>query len=1082
MFYYFSFDRSLEFDTNSLRFSPDDAHFAHTTTVVCELNDLPVLPVRPTVPSVPSTSSTTTSNVARLSTTPLDDDDERIGGMWRPRERPRAMTTTTHPFVARAFASSDGTSFALARSRVGVGDDDDEDDDDEDGEDDGWNEIHELIDCEYDETSRDDEKTTNERRQRMTTTTRRRTKRRTMRTNGEGMIWAATPRDGNGARRAFAIDESGKVEYVWDDLDDGESEDEGRVRGRVELTRAKGAKSEVTRAKAVDARRGFGMCVVGDSNGALYLVKATKDGITSAAFDRRNHGHAVDDSDGGVDVEGGDGDATVDGSTTPMKSPLKSPTKSRKWSALKSATAGVGALLRRNVNAGGIRSLSLAPGNSEHKRRLLSCDANGTLEEWSLDVTENGAAPKLTRVHRAHKMIAKALRVSSNVALIAADWIVGDSGDVDITVLAECEGRGSLHRLHRSSESDALTMVASAVPPAGALPSSLAGAKFRIDGDDALIIAGDGSTVMFSGVDFSRVTLQMDAATNDPIVDACCVRPGEWLVLTRGGGISVFNPHVTASGRQTTPRPSTQTATTPSKRATGSRSKAMDSPGANPVDDSVAMECVRSLFEEFYAGHGGAPGHTKSELRASGAFVSNSAPFAMISKGLIDALPKKLSGKSTRGGPPIEDHITEKLNRHLAFLEFLNESGVWTDIDIRERAEMLTHGEMIAALAQLRSLQMTSEDSARIMLEEITARAGAAIKSADAALDERSDIEVCFSRASEARQLPAAVAQVLDAHVNSANATLENRALVLDTCARGLLIPLEAAGDFRRRRTGMYPLSSSGSVVNWTCEIQAREALRSLAHAAIKLRIASISSGKPGLAPVLGSRLLAVAAPLLDACAANVNAALPSSTERNHANKEYLADRKTVLPVLLECAKHSATVPRNERPQHGSLSEGVDVSIESVAAVAESHFGYQELFTVCDTPEGTARLHHYMRTLLGAQEDGEESFSYFVYRKLALEDVREAVLLRDIPAEFHSDLEQFLAPHPTLRWIMELRVGKYLQASETLVDIGNRSGASANERRRALSIAKLSALAAGCGEHRIDEIDQALTNRDDMTD
>lgn len=861
------------------------------------------------------------------------------------------------------------------------------------------------------------------------------------------------------ATYAFALNASGEGLYV----DDVQNAATVSRMSDGDMVVVKGAKSVVTRVVATETTCTGGYGVVGDSNGELYAINGSKSGLSWARFDRHNHGHAVDNSDDEDMAGDGDHEANVERKTS---SPLTSPTKSRTWSALKSATAGVGALLRRNVNAGGIRSLSVAPGKVEHKRRLLSCNANGRLEEWSLDVSNFGIKPKLTRVHHVQKMIAKALRVSSNVVLIAADWVIDQKGDINITVLAESEGRGSFHRLQRAHEEDVLRLVASSVPPAGALPSSLFNIRLHVNDDDTFVVAADGSAVAFSGVDFSNVLFQMDAMNNEPVFDACSVRPGEWSVLMKSSGISLFSPRMRSGGRQTTPRRSVT--------LTRSATRAMDSPSANKVDDSSAMECVRTLFEEFYAGHGGPPGHAQSQLRASGAFVSDSAPFAMTSKGLVDALPKKLSGKSTRGGPPIEEHISEKLNRHLLFLEFLTESGIWHDIEADERAEMLTHGEMIAALAQFRSLQTTSEDSASNMLEEIAAKAGAAIKSEDIALDERADVEVCYSRASEARQLLPAVAEVLNELMNTRKPTLEDKALVLDTCARGLLIALEAASDFRRRRTGMYPPSSSGSNVNWTCEPEARETLRVLAQTAIELRTEAISSKNTGMAPVLGSRLLAVAAPLLDACAANLNAAIPASTARVEAHEEYVADRQKVLPVLLECAQHSATVPRDERPQHGSLSEGVDVSIESVAAVAESHFGYEELFTVCDRQGGTARLHHYMRTLLGAQEDGEMSFSYFVYNKLTLQDVRDASLLRDIPAEFHGDLERFLVSNPRLRWLMELRVGKYLKASETLVDIGNSNGASKDERRRALSIAKLSALAAGCSEQRIDEIDQAL--------
>ena len=109
------------------------------------------------------------------------------------------------------------------------------------------------------------------------------------------------------------------------------------------------------------------------------------------------------------------------------------------------------------------------------------------------------------------------------------------------------------------------------------------------------------------------------------------------------------------------------------------------------------------------------------------------------------------------------------------------------------------HGEMIAALLQLRGLQNTVDDDISNMLEDIANHAGAAIKENDDALEERSDAEVFFSRSSEARLLFPAVNAILEEKLSKGK-KLESRVVALDTCARGLLIALEAANDFRRRR------------------------------------------------------------------------------------------------------------------------------------------------------------------------------------------------------------------------------------------------------------------------------------------
>ena len=813
-----------------------------------------------------------------------------------------------------------------------------------------------------------------------------------------------------------------------------------------------GTRAPATCLAATEGASGRASAVVGDADGTLYEVVGdlARQDVSIKPFDRSNRSHWVDDMH----------DDEAESESAPG-SPTKTPGKSRAWGAIRSATAAAGLLLSRKANAGGVRSLSFVGGSSETKRRLLACIADGVLEEWSIDVSAEPKPPTLAHAHKLGKKIQRALRTSSNLAFVAADWTLTKEG-VDITVLVECDGLGSLHRFKRAHGTNSMEFVASAVPAAGALPRSLLRVRLFVDGEDTFVLSPDGSAVIFSGVDFSRVLARMDVSNHEPILDVACIRPGEWVLLSQDGSVTTFNPHA----RQLTPRRVGKV--TPSRRTSRA-----DAPSAMAVDDADAIESVRHEFEEYFAGHIGSREQTKSRLRASGAFLSDASPFATLSKGLIDALPKKLSGKSTRGGPTIEEHGAEKMNRYLSFLNFLMECGVWNEIDSEERAHILMHGEMISAVLRLLDLKNVVDDEARAMLEEVVTHAGAAIKSTDSALDERSDLEVCFSRSSEAGLLFPAIKSILEKQI-AKERDLEKRTIILDTCARGLLVPLEAANDFRRRRTTMYPPTVSVGV-NWMFETEAREALRAISSVSIKLHAeATSSSSHVGLGPVLGSRLLASAALLLDACAAFLSASLLHSTERIEAHEEYVSSRDLVLPALMTCAKQSATVPQHARPQFGALTEGADVTIESVAAVAEAHFGYAELFEICDTADGTARLHHYMRTLLGAHEDGEESFAHFVYRKLAIEQNRDAALLRELPTEFHGDLERFLAPHPHLRWLMELRMGKYAEASETLAAIGN--AAKGNEKSRTLSMAKLALLAAGGVEsdEKIAEIDAAL--------
>ena len=221
---------------------------------------------------------------------------------------------------------------------------------------------------------------------------------------------------------------------------------EGKVRAveSASLTEVKGAKSRVTRAESCEAGGGKASVAVGDSNGNLYCVSVDCGAgkFTWSVFDRSNRSDWVDDMHDDDEDEEEDAEASV------LGSPTKTPGKTRRWGALRSATMAAGALLSRKVNAGGIRSLRFAQGSSESKKRLLACEASGTIEEWSLDMS-GAKEPTLAHTHKVSKMIKRVLRVSSNVTLISADWIVTETG-VDISVLAECDGKGPLHRPRRT--------------------------------------------------------------------------------------------------------------------------------------------------------------------------------------------------------------------------------------------------------------------------------------------------------------------------------------------------------------------------------------------------------------------------------------------------------------------------------------------------------------------------------------------------------------------------------------------------------------------------------------------------------
>ena len=129
-----------------------------------------------------------------------------------------------------------------------------------------------------------------------------------------------------------------------------------------------------------------------------------------------------------------------------------------------------------------------------------------------------------------------------------------------------------------------------------------------------------------------------------------------------------------------------------------------------------------------------------------------------------------------------------------------------------------------------------------------------------------------------------------------------------------------------------------------------------------------------------------------------------------------------------------------------------------------------------------ARTHHYMRTLRGAPADGEGSFATFVFERARKHPGfagtvgrRVAETLRNTPDEFYDELETCLEPHPSLLWVHQLRAEDYSGAARTARGLAD-AGASLAERRRFLSLTKLSLLADGVAsvEDDVVALDAAL--------
>ena len=99
--------------------------------------------------------------------------------------------------------------------------------------------------------------------------------------------------------------------------------------------------------------------------------------------------------------------------------------------------------------------------------------------------------------------VKQALRSDHNQSAVELVSAAAAPGEEDAVVILAVEGRRwSLHRGERRHGNASLTLTASAVPPAGAVPSSPGGAAVHAGGvpaDSALVVTSGGGAALFAG-------------------------------------------------------------------------------------------------------------------------------------------------------------------------------------------------------------------------------------------------------------------------------------------------------------------------------------------------------------------------------------------------------------------------------------------------------------------------------------------------------------------------------------------------------------------------------------------------------
>ena len=579
------------------------------------------------------------------------------------------------------------------------------------------------------------------------------------------------------------------------------------------------------------------------------------------------------------------------------------------------------------------------------------------------------------------------------------------------------------------------------------------------------------------------------------LASAAAPGTGGWPMLTepaavatrrRPGATPAANAAARADGAPASARAS---ASTRDPEPRDDRGTTIAAATAVSVTPAAAEASVRAEFASFANGTGGAPAESGFRLKASGALAEDGragAPFAANSRNLVDALPKHWSGPAGPG-PATESHLDEKARRHDLFPRFSprrRASGPWSRRRSARRCSSTASSSprcsACGAAQRSRGGERGGGPGERGVrrraggAREAAAAAGVAMQAHDAAVRDRPAAEVCHSRATgvPAALLPA-LADGFRRHASVAaadrGASLRQRAEALDALSRALLGALGAAAEFRAHRAALYPLPG-GRGHRAAAPLGAR-ALTRARRCARRRRQRRRSARSLRAAPRPSSRRRWARGCLRSRRRFWTRARRTSSPPRPARRSAPVAREEYVA----RDAKFSPRPRRRARRGWRAGPRAVGASADAVAAVAEAHFGYEQLAEVCEAVSheaetardpgavaaAAARTHHYMRTLRGAPADGEGSFATFVFERARKHPGfagtvgrRVAETLRNTPDEFYDELETCLEPHPSLLWVHQLRAEDYSGAARTARGLAD-AGASLAEPRF-LSLTKLS--------------------------
>ncbi|XP_074272833.1 nuclear pore complex protein NUP133 [Silene latifolia] len=667
--------------------------------------------------------------------------------------------------------------------------------------------------------------------------------------------------------------------------------------------------------------------------------------------------------------------------------------------------------------------------------------------------------------------------------------------------------------------------------------------RLRVGGKpsgSAVILSGDGTaTVSYFWRNTTRL-YQFDLPYDAGKVLDASVFPssddgeGAWVVMTEKAGIWAIREESVLFGGVEPPERSLSRKGSSNERSTEQEKKTFFAVGnISPVKASVESPNVAGkqragftgvvsrsaqdeeteallnrLFHDFLLS--GTVDGSLEKLKNAGAFERDgeTSSFARASKAIVDTLAKHWT--TTRGAEivalaAVSNQLTEKLQKHEKFLQFLALSKCHEELCIKQRHALqiiLEHGEKLTGMIQLRELQnmishnnsfgagsqhLGMEREASGSLWDLIQLVGERARRNTVLLMDRDNSEVFYSKISDIEE----VFYCLDKQAHCIiNVGQPLKIQVQRACelSKACVTIIRSSMQYKNEHHIWYP--PPDGLVPWYSQSVVRDGLWSVAA----FMIQTLNESSP-IDISSKSDICSNLEVLADVVLESYVGAITAKVEREEDHKGLSDDYRKKRDILLDSLYQQIKVFVNARYQdsvdeNGELREVILRELSSnLLSVARRHEAYQTLWNICCDLNDSILLKELMHESMGPRG----GYSYYVFEQL--HKMKQFSKLLRLGEEFPQGLLKFLKDHQDLMWLHEIYLLQHSDASRTLhglalsedghfvsaVDEETESASGKSEltlsdRKRFLQLSKIAAAAGkdNSYEEKIERIDADL--------